>query len=192
MASTNTAPSPASPQVSISEDSSEMRRRRGRPPATPPWWEGLGSRSKTRRTNVNQYYADRAVVTLMEIGDGRPFEEDEFAWLRSGYRARKTLLTELGRIEDADEMIRVARDLCQHKPKTRLAAARIRGWRNGKRMPEDGILDRLARAVDGYINDHPDVSFSEVIEALDVIRGVAMDRIALAAAPPAGNAETRT
>jgi hypothetical protein len=86
---------------------------------------GLLERDKTRRHHLNVYYGQRAMAYLVEVG------ETSFRWLfdrdamRAGGRAtwRKTILAELGRIEDEAAMLAMARLICEQKPKTRVAGA---------------------------------------------------------------------
>ncbi len=157
----------------ISAEFSENKRRRGQPRVTPAALEALYRmygifEATTRRGNLNEYYRQRAFETLINPDAGI----GEFVWLwdLSNNRIKRTLIVELGRIEDPETMISVARQLCAEKPKTQEAVARIRAWRTGKAAPAETIVDCLAGAVERYLAAHPGITYDAVIEAIDVVR----------------------
>ena len=52
---------------------------------------------------------------------------------------RHTILAELGRIEDEDDLRSIARQICELKPGSKEAVAMIRQWRTGKSPSGDAI-----------------------------------------------------
>jgi hypothetical protein len=91
---------------------------------------------------------------------------------REGFKStwQKTILIELGRIEDDEDLLAAARELCKRKPKVREAVALVRRWRLGKARkparPHD-LMMQLARAIDRYRSLHPDATRQLIEQALD-------------------------
>ena len=80
----------------------------------------------------------------------KPLDCQEFAWLnlqRCG-DGRATILAELGRISDRDQMIRLAREVCRERPTARRAIAHLRRHRTGVNPnPRERLALRTHRAV---------------------------------------------
>jgi hypothetical protein len=135
------------------------------------FWEGVGALKpgQTRRNHLNVLYSLDALKILLR-------DEERFAWLlgRNGGKSdaepapRNSILSELGRIEDEEDILAVADQLCKLKPKAREAIARIRRWRLGKSRPGDAfeLGTELAAKLDDYWMRHPDLPTSEVEVAL--------------------------
>ncbi len=157
----------------FSAESAENRRR-GRPPVIPELHEAL-YRSQygdmPRRKMLERHYEIRALRTL---GNGN---QAEFRWLfgdgtETNYR--QSVLAALGRIEDRDILLTVARQICEMKPKARNAVAMIRRVRRGDSPVKcGGLAHELIRTVNDYLVRHPSMSWdgvrAELEQALDMV-----------------------
>jgi hypothetical protein len=157
------------------------RQHRGRPRKAQPWeWALVVNTSGTsHRHKAGAIYEARALSSVRD--------DPRFAWLASDGATimqgkghmRHTILTELGRIDDAQQREAMALYLCEHKPTTRQAVALIRQYRLGTRPA--GSLVQLAavisRAIATYQAEHVPLSDAEVSQALqDVAYEVLMAR----------------
>jgi hypothetical protein len=116
----------------------------------------------SERTIQNTSYHLRAFALLVE----EPWAE----WL-IGYtsqegkpgQVRKTILAELGRLEDDTELVMMARAICASHPNTRDALARIRQFRLGcmrvGRISQ--LTEVLRRTVNTYLWQHADFSLAD-------------------------------
>src|SRR5579883_491971 len=113
----------------VADSSQDRPRRRKRRERFDPRLEeiyrasGLVRQGQPRRNYRNALWAMRALGRLMDHG------LSSFEWLYSSDRVhtmRKMVLSALGRIEDEEEMVAMARELCQRQPTTRDAVAMIR------------------------------------------------------------------
>ncbi len=142
--------------------------KRGRPRAFAPYTEALadiltGGLPATPRHRQNLLYRQRAAVRLLD--------DNRFTWLidREGKRVKSTILAELGRIEDEQQMREVAESLCSLRPSTSDAVALIRGFRGVQQKGSAGALAGLIRQqVMRYWNAHPEMSLAEVTAGLDL------------------------
>ena len=149
-------------------DTDSGTRRRGRPPIIPPEVEEELALAvphvQTRRGLHNVHYRTRAEEVLAD--------DHRCAWLTEG-SANTTLLAELGRFEDPDEMRAVARAVCRARPrpKVRDAVAMIRRRRTGVAAPVDPqVLEaQLASVTATYLHAHPGVTWEQVRGAADEI-----------------------
>jgi hypothetical protein len=117
---------------------------------------------KTRHTRTNAVHIQDAL--------GQFVNDPRFAWLGSDTTPlRRTILAELGRIEDEAVRELIALDVCAAQPKTREAVARIRAFRLG-RSPQ-GSAAQLYRALLNTLQEyrvaHPDMPWDAVQEAAD-------------------------
>lgn len=107
-----------------------------------------------------------------------------FETLRDGHEKIKhnTLLYELGRIDDHQELLEAAEFLCRHRPPTKEGLTTIRRWRlNGHSKPASvpDLLHALCRAFDDYRSTHPDLTYEDAMAAIlafketveDVLKG---------------------
>jgi hypothetical protein len=96
---------------------------------------------------------DRRVRALGLLCDDLAFRWlcDGKAMTAGGAKWKPAILTELGRIDDEDDLREVARQLCELKPKTKDAIAAVRRWRLGKKSGMDAAA-ALRRAVVRPIN----------------------------------------
>jgi hypothetical protein len=150
-------------------------KKRGRPKAFPDelmkLYEagGLFLDVGSERQRQNIAYRMRAAGLLKD-------DPERFGWLydlRAGQRGEKkawkpTILSELGRIRDDEELKEVASEVCKLRPKTRDAVSMIRRYRTGKTAPVDvlGLTLRITDAIDEYVASHPDTTWRQVKEAL--------------------------
>src|SRR5207249_9688672 len=94
---------------------------------------------------------------------------------------RFTLLSELGRIPDVDLMVAVARHLGDLRPTVREGIAIVRRCRlqatgrTPKSGSAGGLLAHLARALNGYRTDHPDVSDETAVLAVEGLATILRD-----------------
>jgi hypothetical protein len=152
----------------ISADSAE-KKKRGRPPVVPENLRKIynyGNASQSRRTVLDRHYGIIAFQAIMTDGEVDP----AFHWLVDpNHQApndtvyRRSIMYELGRIEDPDDLLSVARRICELKPKTRDAIAMIRRFRRGETPVHPGALAaELIRAVNAYKTRHPSTSWETI------------------------------
>ena len=143
----------------ISETVSE-KKKRGRPKIVPDWETDLVKNmhdGDTVRSDQNNYY-------LLEAMNALDFDP-EFAWLLPAHaeikagRAtiRKTIMYELGRLQDAEVIRAVASRVCELKQKSKDAVAMIRRFRLGRGAKPDFIdlYMHIVNALDDYLIGHP-------------------------------------
>jgi hypothetical protein len=152
--------------------------RRGRPCVIPEETRaqyaamGLFDDITTERSRHNVYYRQRACLVL-QITD--PVASAPFRWLADieamrrarNKRWRATILTELGRINDEDQLRAIALAVCERKPRAREAITLIRKLRrratgNGT---ADGLRRELIRQANDYLARHPGMPWSAVAKA---------------------------
>jgi hypothetical protein len=109
-------------------------------------------------------------------------DPERFGWLcdlegmeRGEKKAWKpTILSELGRIPNDEELKEVASEICRIKPKTKDAVTMIRRYRTGKTAPTN-VLDltlKITRTIDEYSASHPDTKWQDVYTALEGARNL--------------------
>ena len=161
----------ASTDTDISEKFSE-KPKRGRPPAMPAEWERLMVRAgafgdaKSRRSHVDFWYVCGAISALEDTGHG--FQEP-YAWLVNDKNIRKTVLAELGRIQDEEAIRLCAAKICELKPKTKDAVAMIRRWRgvNRKKPSCLDLTSEIIATVNDYLRRYPATTWQQVTTALE-------------------------
>src|SRR5579884_2340773 len=137
----------------VAEDA--PRRKRGRPVVHPEQLLNLASRysgASTVRGRQNFLYMTRAIRVL-------DYEPD-FYWLVGSRQEisagkkllRNTILVELGRIEDEDDLRVMARQICEIKPRCKDALVMIRRWRTGKTRAGDA--ESLTKAIVQTVEDY--------------------------------------
>ena len=162
----------APPARALSEDSS-AKPARGRPRLVPPGLERIyrdGRAGLTPRTVASRHYEIRAFAVL-GLGDLDAQDPDPtYLWLCDPRRQhppgvvyRKSILTELGRIPDDEDLRAVALRVCELKPKARAAIAMIRRWRRGEPEPRPGQLaGELIRTVNDHLARYPSATWREI------------------------------
>ena len=116
--------------------------------------------SETRRTLQNRLHMTRAMLVLSQAPN-----YTRFAWLID----KKTILSELGRIEKDSTLLKVARVMCKQKPNTQGAVAMIRGWRRGTTPKPDAqaLAQVIINTVTAYIQSHPGTTVEQIQEACE-------------------------
>jgi hypothetical protein len=129
----------------------------GRPKLNPVMEEELKAsgqwdpESQPRRTLQNKLHALRARVAISEAE-----APERFAWLMN----KECILSELGRINDVDDLLGTALNMCDQKPNTRDAVVMIRHARNGFAPPPDAdqLTGLIVATINAYIRSHPGVT----------------------------------
>ena len=114
------------------------------------------------------YSRSRAMLVLKDSSEYR-WLLDWDAAMRGEDRAwRPLILTELGRLADAETIKRVAGVLCQRKPQTRSAVAFLRRLRQVSERPGDAaaLAGVIGAAVNRYRRAHPGTTLDHAAEAL--------------------------
>jgi hypothetical protein len=179
-----TTTTPAVPgDISENVSETQAKRSRGRPPLIDPvlsvFWQELNPGARSRRSLLNTYYFMRAVGILIG-GESGETRRTEFQWLIDESKptiqsARRRIMIELGRIEEAEALLTIARHICELKPKSAAAITMIRRWRNGGRKPVnlDAFTQELVRLCDDYLVRHPDMTLQQLeIVLLDTLKRV--------------------
>lgn len=157
------------------------KRRRGRPrlklftPEAEAMYEACGvfDGVRTTRTRQNLMYRQRAMDVLGVLKDER------FKWLFDVAKVqadepnamRHSVLVELGRIKDEDEMREVALYLCETRPTAREAVQIVRNFRTGKQSQGDvnQLKEEIHRLMADYLTRHPAMPFRQVCDALSSV-----------------------
>ena len=124
----------------------EPRRKRGRPRLMPEWRESqlcsLFPDSRSKMGLHHKYYLTRAVRALRE-GSAGGVPGEQFRYLFDvGGKCKQTILSELGRIEEPEDLREVALYICEYRIRTDRAIAGIRVLRGVRE--EDDLSDWAA------------------------------------------------
>ena len=138
----------------ISEKSSK-KRKRGRPERFHPSMLEIyrqGSDGYTRRAHPDAGYH---VAAFQALGGG---DDPAYAWLidlKTG-KVRRSILAELGRLEDPDAIRDIAGQICELRLKAADAIMAVRAVRLGKKAAadEDDLYERLLAFLDRYQRHH--------------------------------------
>ena len=120
----------------------------------------------THRIRVNKMWTLKALRCIVDN------PQPSLEWLldesSSPQGWRKTILSELGRIEDEETFRAVARAICDLKPKTRDAIAMIWRSRLGRSPSASprGLQSAIAAAVESYVMAHPEIPMSQIAAVL--------------------------
>ncbi len=137
------------------------------------WGIGIFKQGKSRRTNLNAYYAMGALVKLGLKYPGFSGDKAIFLWLSDEQAKpavyRGTILAELGRIEDPDFLQEVAERICELKPRTSDAVAMIRRCRleNDKKGDTWQLTKEVLRAIESYMVRYPETTKKQLLTALN-------------------------
>jgi hypothetical protein len=173
---------------------SVKKRRRGRPKVISDFIEECfykpyvySNSIKTRRGHLNEHYRFQALSALIVDDDEfiDPKSSDfEFKWLydddtlsQKRPRAyRKTILAELGRLQEPSLIRDVARQMCALKPRAKDAAVMIRQRRlrqlSAHKPSEQNdvqLAKELIDAVLNYLKRYPGTPFSDIYSALKYV-----------------------
>jgi hypothetical protein len=112
----------------------------------------------TRETTASLEYVTRQLKMMAGKGN---------AW-------QPTILAELGRIDDDEDMIEAARQLCEldPHPTVRNAVAMVRRWRTGTqpRADERQLAVAIASTIDKYVREHCDATQEILLQSLEIVR----------------------
>jgi hypothetical protein len=142
----------------LSENPIQPKRRRGRPRL----FDG-----KPTRNEQNLFYAQVAQRILID---------ERFKWIHQG----KTLLAELGRINDPATMIKIAdaitseRRTCPNRkpwPTTQMLRRIVRQWRRGQNAigSNEELIKESEALIQDYRERHPKLKKSQVTKALSFV-----------------------
>ncbi|MDP7645469.1 MAG: hypothetical protein QGG60_12345, partial [Anaerolineales bacterium] len=127
----------------------------------------------TRRGMTNVLYQQQALGLLRDdarfkwlVDKDKMIAGEPNAW-------KPSILTELGRIWDDDDLKAVALYICEVKPKTKDATAEIRRIRTGNSAPGNALDLNIALAtrLNDYIEQHPGMPLSVVEDAVLALLG---------------------
>jgi hypothetical protein len=173
---------------------SVKKRRRGRPKVISDFIEECfykpyvySNAVKTRRGHLNEHYRFKALSALIVDEDEcivARSSDFEYKWLydddalsqKKPRAYRKTILAELGRLQDPSLIRDVARQICALKPRAKDAVVMIRQRRLQQLsayMPSEQNDVQLAKelidAVLNYLKRHPGTPFSDIYSALNYV-----------------------
>ena len=133
--------------------------------------------AKTTRHQQNVHYSLRAIGMLSN--------DPRFKWLCDGkammkgaqHSYRPTILAELGRIENDDDLKAVALRICKLKPKVRDAVVMIRRFRTGKVKEADSLqlANEILAIVNRYTGRYPETTAQQILTALTVARDAVIE-----------------
>jgi len=144
--------------------------------------ENLLSDVKSERAKINVYYTARGQQALEDENGKHPFD-GEFSFIIAvgddleikAYK--RTILHELGRLEDKELIREVACVICEHKLSTAKAIVYIRQFRSKQKK---GDKLQLANEIINKLNDynikHSDVDYFLMLEALDIVKNSIMEK----------------
>lgn len=171
------------------EKFSENKRKRGRPEKLRVTVEGsikdlvkkehMGH-NKTDRTKLNEYYA---LMAQLALGNG---ENEEYSYIISSnvaqlnfYIYKKTILIELGRLEDPDLIQEAAMVICENEFNTMKAVTYIRHIRVGDRPAGNNIdlAKAIGNLIDEYCLKHSGVNAEMVLESLNTVLSAVPEKL---------------
>lgn len=127
--------------------------------------KSTGEWDPTRPRRTLQNHVHRLHASTVLFGDAQGWEKSPFAWLFM----KKTILAELGRLEDPDEIRVFAKVICEADPKpiTTDVIRRIRHHRRGDAPApsRDGLQTAIVKAIEAYAVGHPGLTFDEIEDA---------------------------
>lgn len=136
----------------------------------------LNPENKSRRAHINGFYMSTAQGALQD-SNGKCFADGEFAFIIShgesmydSINYKRTILQELGRLEDYDTIRLVARYICENKLTTDSAVSYIRQLKVGQKQGsalELAII--LSKTIEAYSLKHKNVECELVLSAISDI-----------------------
>ena len=128
---------------------------------------------KTRRGRQEMVYASRAAGGLMA--------DKRFVWLtdEKDPLKKKSILSELGRIENEEDLKAVALQICELKPKVKEGVAMVRRWRTGKTPKADrrSLRSHILKGVNDYLLTHPDTPSDLLVCVLQEVAELVRDSL---------------
>jgi hypothetical protein len=144
------------------ENISENTQRRGRPRRVPDSiWARINQLEGTHTSHRHRANAIYGARTLHVLGD-----DPQFAWLTADRRG--TIVKELGRLYDDQDLIALALYLCKHRPSSRQAVALLRAYRLDTRPlgTMQGLTHVLQQALATYLATHAPMARGAIKQAL--------------------------
>lgn len=134
---------------------------------------GLFAENGTRRGMLNVFYRQRALGIVSKV-EGLEWLASVEALKRGEKAWRPLILAELGRIDDADSLIAIARQVCEVKPSAKAGAQMVRQWRLGASKPGDveSLTMELCRTLDDYGSRHPGTTSAQFRAAAENLLSV--------------------
>lgn len=138
---------------------------------------------KSERGKINFVYQVKGHAALRDKDNNTPLD-GEFSFIISAddlniKTYKKTILQELGRLEDQDLIRDVAREICKYKLSTSRAITYIRAVRMGKQSEGDSL--ELAAIIEKMINEynikHSNVTNDMVLQSLNIVLNVFSENI---------------
>lgn len=129
------------------------------------------SETTSRKGQDDIFYRVEAISIIQGSGD------DTLRWLadpekmKAGGRGgwKPSILTELGRIGDEDELLTVARQLSalSPRPTSKVCVAMIRQYRIGRTKPDPlSLANQIIATVNRYLSSHPDMTAEQIGDAM--------------------------
>jgi hypothetical protein len=130
-------------------------------------------KARSARQQQNIAFAHKALCVLIDDSPDLP-PDGPYAWIACDQpRVQKTsVLAELGRLDDPEDIRAWARTVCEQKMTAKHAAALIRKTRLGvtNNGSAKGLYRLLARAVGDYLACHPEITLEQVCVVLDRLK----------------------
>ncbi len=129
---------------------------------------GLFTDSTPRRSKMNVFYRQRALGIICDGDYTWLFDKEKIMTDGGDKYWKPTILMELGRIENDDDLRAVASQLCERKPATRDAVLMVRTFRTGG-LPAGNTLqltNEIIQIINRYLQTHADVTKQDVLAAL--------------------------
>jgi hypothetical protein len=157
----------------MEEPISETVSKKGRPPKFPPQVRAYLTKLfrdevRTERGRLNICYRQRALKAIWAAKDPKLNWLGEREKMAAGTgRMKGTILIELGKIDDEQELIAVAKEICALKPNSKDGVRRIRRYRLGERTGNSvDLANEILRTLNDYRKQFPKTTPQEVLEAL--------------------------
>ena len=155
------------------ENDSEIRRR-GRPRIDDGYRDpGILDSIRADSPGLRSHRAILNTAVMFKAGSAiGTGGEAEFNWLWNAkeQKYRKTILAELGRLDDRESIRAVARHLCEVKPSTAKAVALIRRARGvSQSAGVESLVNRIVATITGFLELYPATQTVDVKAALQEI-----------------------
>ena len=144
----------------------------------------MSSDGKSGRSHINFYYMLQGQGALADENGNHPFD-GEFSFIIAvsdslEVRAyKRTILQELGRLEDEEVIKGVAREICKNKLTTDRAVTYIRELKIGSKPAGSrfGLAKILAKNIDEYKLKHSEATDGMIRASLDILISVFPENI---------------
>jgi len=161
--------------VAETEVTSETKRREGRPARfsdeTMAYVAALYPEVRSRRGLVDIAYRLHAISLVKDIPACRWL--CDFTDMQRGNDSawQPGILTELGRINDNDDLIAIAMQVCERQPSRKEAIRFIRRYRTARRPPQnDQLTAEILGVVNDFIQRYPQTTLEAVNDTLGIVQ----------------------